>query len=386
MIFTITSLPVECRLVVEKIDVLRKQIKYVTSDNRKRWTGWLRRTTFARGIRGSNSIEGYNVSPQDAVAAVDEEEPMDAQKEAWLAVIGYRKAMSYVLQLANDPYFEYHEGMLRSLHYMMVDFDITKNPGRWRPGPIWVTNEETGQTVYEGPDVTLVPPLMKELITSLNAKNDLPVIVRGALAHLNLVMTHPFSDGNGRMARALQTMVLAREGVLDPTFSSIEEYLGRYTLDYYNVLAEVGQGAWHPERDSLPFIRFCLKAHYVQAETLLRRTKEIVRLWEILESEIKKRKLNSRMISALADVAYGYPVRNSSYRKMADVSDEVARKDLRALADQQLLIPAGERRGRHYIACDWLKAARDLAREKDVTTDPFIEENKDQLLLPGLPS
>jgi Fic family protein len=49
------------------------------------------------------------------------------------------------------------------------------------------------------------------------------------MAHLNLVMIHPFRDGNGRMARCLQSVVLAREGVLSPVFMSVEEYLGRNT-------------------------------------------------------------------------------------------------------------------------------------------------------------
>jgi len=55
-----------------------------------------------------------------------------------------------------------------------------------------------------------------------------------------------------------------------PVFSSIEEYLGRNTQDYYNVLADVGQGSWNPENDARPWVRFCLTAHYRQARTHLR--------------------------------------------------------------------------------------------------------------------
>src|SRR5687767_8009543 len=56
----------------------------------------------------------------------------------------------------------------------------------------------------------------------------------------------------------LQTLVLARGQIVAPVFSSIEEYLGRNTQAYYDVLAEVGQGAWNPERDARPWLRFCL--------------------------------------------------------------------------------------------------------------------------------
>ena len=119
---------------------------------------------------------------------------------------------------------------------------------------------------------------MRELIGQLNEKSTVPLIVRAAMAHLNLTMIHPFRDGNGRMARALQTFVLAREGILDPKFSSIEEYVGRNTQEYYDVLGEVGRGNWHPEHDALPWLRFCLRAHYFQARTLLRRTAETATL------------------------------------------------------------------------------------------------------------
>jgi Fic family protein len=375
MIFKLSDLPDECVAVVGRIDALRQQLKYATSDDRRRWTGALRRSTYAKAIQGSNSIEGYHVTEDAAVAAVDDDEPLDQKTEAWMAVVGYRKAMTYILRLADDPHYAHNQGTLNSLHYIMVGFDKKSNPGRWRRGAVWIRNEASGEVVYEGPDVALVPGLMNELITSLNADNDLPVMVRAALAHLNLVMIHPYSDGNGRMARALQTMVLAREGVLDPTFSSIEEYLGRNTPDYYAVLAEVGRGAWHPEHDPLPWIRFCLTAHHRQAETLLRRTNEISRLWDVLEEELATQRLNERLIFALSDAAMGWRVRNSGYRKHVNIADETAGKDLRTLVEHNYLLPQGEKRGRVYVAAARLQTLRDKSRVEDrPLADPFSAE------------
>lgn len=374
MIYSAPPLTAEFLAVVNRIDQLRNQLKYLLQNQPRRWTGLLRRSTFARAIQASNSIEGYNVTYEDAVAAVENEEPqLDPKDEAWMAVSGYRAAMSYILQLADDIYYQHNVGTLRSLHYIMIGYDISKHPGRWRPGSIYVRHEPSGEIVYEGPDVELVPPLMNELIDSLNAANEIPVMVKAAMAHLNLVMIHPFSDGNGRMARALQTFVLAREGILDPTFSSIEEYLGHNTQDYYAVLGEVGQGAWHPENDAASWIKFCLTAHYRQAETLLRRTKEMEHLWGIIENEVKRRNLNERVIMGLSDAAYGYRVRNNTYRSVAEVSEQVASRDLHALCDIGLLIPKGERRGRYYVAGDWLLQARRKVRQPKVTTDPFTD-------------
>lgn len=371
MLFLISELPADYTRVIESIDALRRRLNYFLQQQPRRWTGLLRRSTFARAIQGSNSIEGYHVTVDDAIAAVEGEEPLDERTEAWAAVQGYRNALSYILQLAGDPYFSHNEGTLRSLHYMMLSYDHGRRPGLWRPGAIYVRRDPTGEVVYEGPPAEQVPELVAELVDSLNVSSTLPVMVRAALAHLNLVMIHPFSDGNGRMARALQTLVLAREGLLDPTFSSIEEYLGHNTEAYYAVLAEVGQGAWHPERDPLPWIRFCLTAHYRQAETLLRRTNELERLWNLLEEELKRRDLNERLLMALSDAAIGYRVRNATYRSAASVSEQVASRDLALLVEHGLLVAKGERRGRYYVASEWLQSTRDSIRSPKASTDPF---------------
>lgn len=364
---------------LRRIDDVRRSLRFYVGEPR-RWSGVLRRTSFARAIQASNSIEGYNVTLEDAVAAVEGEDPLDAGSEAWEAVVGYRNAMTYVLQLANDPHFTLDPSFLRSLHYMMMSYDLTKNPGRWRPGGIFVQNSRTGEMVYEGPDGDSVPGLMQELVDGLREDpGDQPALIRAAMAHLNLLMIHPFSDGNGRMARALQTLVLAREGILAPQFSSIEEDLGRNTAEYYDVLAEVGGGRWRPEGDARPWIRFTLTAHYRQAQTQLRRVKESEALGTRLEQEVRKRGLPERTVPALFDAAYGRRLRRSGYRSVLldetlEVSEAVASRDLRALVGAGLLEARGEKRGRFYVASSELRAMRDSVRRPKTPhdMDPFI--------------
>jgi Fic family protein len=375
MLYQLPELPRDYLKVIRGVDEMRLRLRFLLQQQPARWTWLLRRSQLARAIQGSNSIEGYNVTMDDAVAAVEGEQPLiDERTEPWLAVRGYREAMTYILQLSDDAHFAHHEAMLRSLHFMMLSYDLGKHPGRWRPGVIYVRREGTSDIVYEGPDAAVVPALMEELVRCLNAASDLPIVVRAALAHLNLVMIHPFSDGNGRMARALQSLVLAREGILAPGFASIEEYLGHNTQEYYAVLAEVGQGSWHPERDPLPWIKFCLTAHHRQAETLLRRSQEAGRLWSELEAEITRRGLLERMVLALHDAAFGYRVRNTTYRKAADVSDAVASRDLAQLVAAGLLVAQGEKRGRFYVAGEWLHKVRAETRLTKVASDPFTGE------------
>jgi Fic family protein len=236
---------------------------------------------------------------------------------------------------------------LNALHFMVVKYDLGKQPGRIRTGPVHVTNTESGSTVYEGPSPELAPGLLDELIVCLNKPpKNYSVLIRAAMAHLNLAMIHPWKDGNGRMARALQTFVLAQEGILDPRFSSIEEYVGKNSGDYYRVLGEVGQGAWHPERSALPWIKFCLRAHHWQATSLLRRLEQAESLWSLIDDQRKLRGLHERTMNALMKAGYGIKVRNPSYRQESEISVQVAKIDLKSLVLAGLLEPKGERRGR----------------------------------------
>lgn len=340
--------------VIALIDELREELRHDVAEP-KRWYGTLRRMSFARAVQGSNSIEGYNASLDDVVAAVDDEPTLDSDEETRQALEGYRDAMTYVLQVAGDETLSLDAGLLKSLHFMMLKYDLTKNPGRWRRGTTYVRRDETGEIVYEGPPADEVDELIAEMLSQL-ASSEGSVLVKAAMAHLNLVMIHPFSDGNGRMARCLQTLILARDQVLAPVFSSIEEFLGRNTDRYYDVLADVGGGSWHPKHDARAWVRFCLRAHYLQARTFERRRTEAEHLWNGCAELADENRLPERCAAGMMEAAYGVRLRRSTYRSATaaatgeDLSDLTASRDLKAMVDAELLNPIGERRGRYYLA------------------------------------
>ena len=203
------------------------------------------------------------------------------------------------------------------------------------------------------------------------------------MAHLNLVLVHPFRDGNGRMARCLQTLVLARDGIVSPVFSSIEEYLGRNTQSYYDVLAQVGQGSWQPQNDARPWVRYALTAHLRQAKTMLRRTKEIERIYIELDRIVARHGFPERTVDALFDATTGLRVRNSVYRAVverqgeAPMTEQTASRDLRMLTRAGLLVARGEKRGRYYTAGQELAAIRttvNKGRGPRDDADPFSVE------------
>lgn len=385
MIYKEPKLEAPDRKVLDVLRGQRDRLRLATQSNPRRWHGTLRKNTFARVIQGSNVIEGYNASMDEAMAAVEEEPPIDDVTETWYAINGYRAALTYIMQAAQDPYFQLNKQFLKSIHFMMIGFKMKDYPGQWRPGAIYVVNKATGKTVYDAPDVELVDSLVQELVEYIDNQVHESTVVAAAMSHLNLTMIHPFKDGNGRVARALQTLTLAREGMIHPLFSSIEEWLGRNTEEYYKILAEVGQGKWSPQNDALPWVQFCLKAHYQQANTLIRRIEEYEAVFEQIGEIIAREGLNERMSIPLFDTALGIRLTNSRYQKETEESSYVAGRDLKSLTDLEIIEPHGQKRGRYYTAGKEIKAAREKARQRRVVADPYdLPEVEPSPRLPGI--
>jgi len=364
--------------VVARIEKLQRDLRFFVVQQPKRWTGLLARMTRAKALRASNSIEDINVSQEDALAAVDGEDPVEAGKEDWKAVLGYQQAMTYILQRCRDHDFTFSVDSILALHFMISQSDLEANPGNFRRGWVGVRNTRTGEIVHEGVDRDRLEPLIDELVGYLNGPPKPHVIVKAAMAHLNLTLLHPFSDGNGRTARALQTAVLANEGMAAQEFSSIEEYIGKNQQEYYAVLAACGGGGWHPDRDSQPWVRFCLKGHYMQLQTLLRRNQEFGIVYTDLFDLLAERDLHERMSLALLEAAFGRRVRNASYRISANISNNLASRDLKALVDEGLLEAHGEKRGRHYLAGQTVREIRERRRLSKDIADPFQQPAADE--------
>lgn len=370
MIFQTPPLTLEDHRVLEEIHTMRTDLAEHLRVPR-RWSGGLRRHALAQAIRGSNSIEGYLVEVDDAAAAVDGEEPLSADEQTFAEIRGYRQALGYVLAMAADEHFLLDASALRSMHFMLLGHDLSKSPGRYRTGPIYVHDDANDAEVYEGPPAEQVPDLVDELVDSLTSTAD-DALVQAAMAHLNLVMIHPFRDGNGRLARALQTLVLARRGLSDPTFSSIEEWLGANTADYYRVLAHTGAGRWHPDRDNALWVSFNLRAHHIQAQTLQHRIDQAMAIWVAIDVLSADHGLPDRAGLALYEAALGYRVRRATYVKRADVEERTASRDLKQLVELELLQPVGETKGRYYVSGPALAGIQDARRAtRKPIQDPY---------------
>lgn len=324
------------------------------SGKRIRWMGSLRRQVRAASIAGSTSIEGFSVSPEEAVELTAGRSRAAGDDENREAVACYARAMDHVGAMAADPTFRWSERVILDLHFDVCYFQRDKDPGLWRTGPIGVTAAD-GSLEFQGPDAEAVPGLLAEIVNWLQTeKPSLDVIVRAAMAHLNVTSVHPFRDGNGRVSRIVQSLVLALEGTGSHELFSIEEYLGHHTQDYYAALREVQAGGYHPERNATSWVEFCVEAHIVQAQQRLAQIERAAARWSKLETLIEDRDWPERLLIALEQALSGRTDR-TRYAQEADVSTVTASNDFRRLVDAGLLRRQGRGPNTAYAASERLR-------------------------------
>jgi Fic family protein len=353
MLYQTPAITEEARAQLDQLDELRQRLgRQVGAAGL--WLGTLRRLVQATSIESSTSIEGFSLPTDEAVAIVAGENRAGTDDESQLAVACYARAMEHVGVMADDPGFRWSDRVILDLHFEACEFQRDKSPGRWRTDPIRVAGGD-GRTLYQAPDAEQVPALMAEVADWLeNGDRATHVVVRAAMAHLHVVSVHPFRDGNGRISRITQSLVLAREGLLSAEFASIEEYLGQHTPDYYRVLQEVQGGSYQPERDAAPWVAFCIEAHLAQARFRLEQIEQAGRRWSHLEQIAQDRGWPDRLVIALEQALIGGTDRGR-YSSEADISLASATNDLRRLLDAGLITQQGRGRNTRYQASQALR-------------------------------
>jgi Fic family protein len=358
MIFKAPQPTPELQERLHELDQLRRKLGEDVGHPQP-WMGTLRRLVRATSVESSTSIEGFEVPEDDAVALVSGAKAAPAEDESRMAVACYARAMDHVGTMAIDPSFRWLDRVILDLHFDACLFQRDKSPGLWRTDPIGVTGADG--LLYQAPPAEEVPGLVDEVVESLAAGDpESHVVIRAAMAHLNVVSVHPFRDGNGRISRIVQSLVLAREGLLSWEFASIEEYLGDHTSEYYGALREVQAGSYQPERDASEWVAFCVDAHLAQARKRLSQIEEAAARWTFLEELAKRRDWPERLVIALEQSLIGGADR-TSYSTEAEVSLATASADFRRLRDSSLVKQTGRGRSIRYHASEELRSQVDRA-------------------------
>jgi Fic family protein len=349
----IYATPPKSPALERRLTLLDKQRRYLAQhlgESAEPWTGPLRRLAAAEAAVGSTSIEGYGASLEDTVEILAGRRPSKASDETQRIIAAYGQAMDRVAVLADDPNFEWTSQTILDLHFLVCHPQPEAKPGRLRDGSMIVTRG-SGRDPYRPPASTGVKSLLSELATWLRSRElTRHPVVRAAMAHLNLVSIHPFSDGNGRVARVVQSLVLAREGLLRPELVSIEPYLGRHTREYYSILERVQGREYNPKGDALPWVDFVIDAHIAETGER-RRWLETAYARHALCAEVaRKQEYPERMAAALDQALLGMPITNSEYRHEAGIASPTAVQDLQRLKRDGWLEQEGGGRSVRYRA------------------------------------
>jgi Fic family protein len=226
--------------------------------------------------------------------------------------------------------------------------------GEWRAGaagPMQVVSGPVGKerVHFEAPAAERVGDEMKQLLAWFNASPTIDPVLAAGVAHLWFVTIHPFDDGNGRIARAIADMVLARaDGTMD-RFYSMSSGIEAQRKEYYRQL-EVAQRGNLDITTWLAWFLTCLDHTIEAAEESLGSVLRKARLWQ----RINLRPVNERqrmVLNRMLDDFTGH-LTTSRYAKLARCSNDTALRDIRELLERGVIVrnPAGGRSTSYRLA------------------------------------
>jgi Fic family protein len=203
----------------------------------------LRRINHIRSVRGSLAIEGNTLTEQQITAILDGKRVIAPPRE----ILEAQNALA--VYAAIDHWQPEREQNLLSAHEQMMR-GLIKETGRYRNSGVGVMSGK--QVIHMAPPASRVPELMQDLFRWL-ASADIHPLIAGSIFHYEFEFIHPFADGNGRLGRLWQTLILS---CWRPVFRDIpvENIVHQHQQDYYLAIQQSTQ-----QGDSSVFIDFMLK-------------------------------------------------------------------------------------------------------------------------------
>jgi len=200
----------------------------------------LRRQALVRMTHSSTAIEG-NMLNTLQVEALYERKKINAPAREIFEVKNYLQALKYIHQVVEKKQMITEKVILKIHKLVTADTLPKEQSGNYRKGPIYVVRHRQGmpdRIMYTGPAAEKVPELMKDLVLWVreSVKLDIHPIIVAGIVHQELAAIHPFSDGNGRTARALATLVLYERGYDFRRLFALEDYYNKDRSKYYEAI------------------------------------------------------------------------------------------------------------------------------------------------------
>ena len=180
---------------------------------------------------------------------------------------------------------------------------------------------------------------MTAFLDWFNPNGDLDPVMRAGLAHLWFVSIHPFDDGNGRIARAITDMALARSENSSQRFYSMSTQIRQERNTYYEILERTQKA----EMDVTPWMEWflaCLGRAIDGAQTVLSAVLAKAKFWE----RIRGVAINDRQKLVLNKLLDGFEgkLTTTKYAKLTKSSQDTALRDMTYLVDKGVLVRSSE--------------------------------------------
>jgi Fic family protein len=242
---------------------------------------------------------------------------------------------NYAQPLTEDRLFAWHASLFPTGRSGMSKIRV----GAWRDdstGPMQVVSGAIGKEKvhYQAPPAARLPEEMARFINWFEHAKDIDPLLTAGLAHLWFVTIHPFDDGNGRIARALADMALARSEKTGQRFYSMSAQIRRERNDYYSTLEQTQKDGLDVTRWQSWFLT-CLLRAIDGAQEMLGAVLDKAHFWE----RFAKEPLNERQINVLNRLLDGFDgsLTTSKWARLAKCSQDTAYRDILDLVERGAL-------------------------------------------------
>lgn len=204
------------------------------------WEAKFREEALVRTVHHGTHIEGNELNFTEAGKVLAGAKIVGRERDIQ-EVLNYRNVLKFI---GNYDKPEITDETIKHIHELTVYRLLAEETiGDFRKTQVVVKNSQTGEITFRPPPAVEVPFLITDFIQWLNTTQpeDIHTALKSGIIHYEIVRIHPFLDGNGRVARALATLVLFREGYDVKRFFALEEYYDREPMAYYEALQSVGK-------------------------------------------------------------------------------------------------------------------------------------------------
>lgn len=291
----------------------------------------------------STSIEG-NPLPLTEVKKILKSQPQyirNTEKE----VLNYNEALQELNEKMRKEELTLTVDLILAIQKRVTQGGLVQpfQSGKLRGTPVFVNDPRTGQPVYLPPDAKDVPPLLGDLIDFINSKKEAinPLILAGIL-HKQIVLIHPFIDGNGRTTRLVTKVILAQMGVDTFNLFSFENYYNQNVTKYFQTVGELGN--YYELVDRIDFTSWLEYFTEGIINELLRVQKLLSEVSGTPETEIKP-----YHVIILDTVRKKGFINDADYAKQTSRARATRTLDFQKLLDLGLIERKGKGRATYYI-------------------------------------